>query len=213
MERFFAGLDVSKDETAICVCHEDGTVVCAGKVRTEPDAILAFLGGMEQKLVRVILETGRMANWLHDELSCRKLPVVCVDARQAHAVLSQMHNKTDANDAAMLAELARTGFYRKVEVKSRQGQERRALLAAREAAIGACRNAENTIRGLLASFGLRVPTHPRTYEARIRAALEGQASLGGIILPLLAVRTEALRQAAALTKEMVRQIKGCDACV
>lgn len=30
-----------------------------------------------------------------------------------------MHNKTDANDAAMLAELARTDFYRTMEVKSR----------------------------------------------------------------------------------------------
>jgi transposase len=213
MERYFVGLDVSRDETSICVRREDGMVVRAGKTRTEPDAIRGFLGGLEQGLVRVILETGRMANWLHDELLRQDLPVVCVDARQAHAILSQMHNKTDANDAAMLAELARTGFYRKVEVKSRQGQERRALLAAREAAIGVRRNAENTIRGLLASFGLRLPAHPRTYEARVRAALEGQEVLARILLPLLALRTEALRQAAALTKELVRQMKGCDACV
>ena len=34
-----------------------------------------------------------------------------------------------------------------------------------------------------------------------------------IILPLLAVRREALRQAAALTKELVRQVKGSDACL
>ncbi|MCT4370075.1 IS110 family transposase [Yangia mangrovi] len=135
------------------------------------------------------------------------------DARQAHAVLGQMHTKSDANDAAMLADPARTGFYRKVEVKSRHAQERRALLAARDAAIGARRNAENTIRALLASFGLRVPAQPRTYEGRIHAALEGHDALAPIILPLLAVRTEALRQAAALTKEQVRQVKVSDACM
>ncbi|MCG6113509.1 MAG: IS110 family transposase [Paracoccus sp.] len=123
-----------------------------------------------------------------------------------------MHNKTDANDAAMLSDLARTGFYRRVEVKSRDGQESRALLAARDAAIGAWRNAESTIRGLLASFGLRVPGQPRTYECRIRAVLEGQDTLAPVILPLLAIRTEALRQAAALTKELVRQVKSSDAC-
>lgn len=212
MERYYVGLDVSKDETAICVRHEDGRVVRAGKCATRPDAICATLDGLEHGLVRVILETGRMANWLHDELASRGMPVVCVDARQAHAVLGQMHNKTDANDAAMLAELARTGFYRKVAVKSRQAQERRALLAARDAAIGARRNAENTIRGLLASFGLRLPDQPRTYDGRVRAALEGNDVLTRIILPLLAVRTEALRQAAALTKELVRQTKDCDAC-
>ena len=42
-----------------------------------------------------------MSNWLHGELEQRGLPVICVDARQAHAVLGQMHNKTDANDAAI----------------------------------------------------------------------------------------------------------------
>ena len=213
MERYFVGLDVSKDETAICVRREDGIIVRVCKAQTEPEAICVALRGVEPGLACVILETGRMANWLHDELSRRNLPIVCVDARQAHAVLGQMHNKTDANDAAMLAELARTGFYRKVAVKSRHAQERRALLAAREAAIGARRNTENTIRGLLASFGLRLPAQPRTYEGRVRAVLEGHDVLARIVLPLLAVRTEALRQAAALTKELVRQTRGCDACI
>ena len=213
MERFFAGLDVSKDETAICVRREDGTVVIARKTSTDPDVILEVLKGVGSNLVRVILETGRMANWLHGELARRDLPVIFVDARQAHAVLSQMHNKTDANDAAMLADLARTGFFRKVEVKSRRGQELRALLAAREAAIGARRNAENTIRGLLASFGSRLPKEPRTYEARVRSVLQGNDALARIILPLLALRTEALRQAASLTKELVRRTRGSDECV
>lgn len=211
-ERYYAGLDVSKDATAICVRRSDGGVERVCEVATDPDAIDAALGNLKDGLVRIVLETGRMANWLHGELTRLGLPAICVDSRQAHAVLSQMHNKTDANDAAMLADLARTGFYRKVEVKSRHAQERRALLSARDAAIGARRNAENTIRGLLASFGLRVPAQPRTYEGRIRAVLEGQDALAPIILPLLAVRTEALRQAAALTKELVRQVKASDAC-
>ncbi|MCL4065588.1 hypothetical protein M3484_03235 [Pseudomonas sp. GX19020] len=102
---------------------------------TEPEAICAALADLRGGLERVVLETGRMANWLHGELTRCGLPAICVDARQAHAVLSQMHNKTGANDAAMLADLARTGFYRRVEVKSRDGQERRALLAARDAAL------------------------------------------------------------------------------
>ncbi|NDW31879.1 IS110 family transposase [Salipiger sp. PrR007] len=213
MERYYVGLDVSKEKTAICVRRSDGSMDKACETRTDPDAIFAALAPFRDGLERVILETGRMANWLYDELTRRGLPAVCVDARQAHAVLGQMHNKTDTNDAAMLADLARTGFYRKVEVKSRQAQERRALLTARDAAISIRTNAENTIRGLLASFGLRVPTQPRTYEGRICAVLEGHDALAPIILPLLAVRTEALRQAAALTKELVRQVKGSDACL
>jgi transposase len=153
-----------------------------------------------------------MANWVYTELSQRGLPVVCIDARQAHAVLSQMHNKTDENDAAMLAELARTGFYKRIEVKSRIAQERRALLRAREVAIKSRMNDENTIRGLLASFGIRLSKHLKTYDHRVREALEDQSVLSGIILPLLHLRTEALRQASALTKDMARQARVDDAC-
>jgi transposase len=212
MEQLYVGLDVSKDETAICVRSRDGTVRAAFRKPTDPEAIFRSLERDLKWIDCMVLETGRMANWLFDELSLRGLPVVCLDARQAHAVLSQMHNKTDENDAAMLAELARTGFYKRIEVKSRLAQERRALLRAREVAIKSRMNVENTIRGLLASFGIRLPKHLKTYEQRVRMVLEDQPVLSGIILPLLHLRTEALRQAAALTRDMTRQARVDEAC-
>ncbi len=36
MERYYAGLDVSKDETAICVRDHDGKAVLATKKPTDP---------------------------------------------------------------------------------------------------------------------------------------------------------------------------------
>ncbi|WP_170766708.1 IS110 family transposase [Ruegeria lacuscaerulensis] len=212
MEQCFVGLDVSKAETSICLCDENGGPVFAAKKVTDPDVIFQVLRKHLGSLKCVVLETGRMVNWLYTELSDRGLPMVCIDARQAHAVLSQMHNKTDANDAAMLAELARTGFYRKVEVKSRVAQERRALLKAREVALKSRVNVENTIRGLLASFGQRLPRHLHTYEERVHAILKDRPILSKIILPLLDLRTTALRQAAALSKEMARHAKNDEAC-
>ena len=46
------------------------------------------------------------------------LPVVCIDARHAHAALSVRINKSDPNDARGLAELIRMGWFREVRVKS-----------------------------------------------------------------------------------------------
>lgn len=212
MEMCFVGLDISKMETSICVCNIAGEVLAMTSVATDPDTISNALNKHTGSIQCAVLETGRMANWLYMELSDRGLPMVCIDARQAHAVLSQMHNKTDANDAAMLAELARTGFYKKVEVKSRVAQERRALLKAREIALKSRVNIENTIRGLLASFGLRLSKHLQTYEQRVHALLEDNRVLANIISPLLELRTAALRQAAALTKEMAKHAKEDDAC-
>lgn len=212
MKRYFVGLDVSKDETAVCLRDDRGDIVTSFKKPTDPDVLLRALSKDLAQIVCVVLETGRMSNWLYDELSQRGLPMVCIDARQAHAVLSQMHNKTDENDAAMLSELARTGFYKKIEVKSRLAQERRALLRAREVSIKMRMNTENTILGLLASFGIRLPKYLKTHELRVHKVLEGQAVLAGIIEPLLALRTEAPRQAAILTKEMTRHAREDEAC-
>ncbi|WBU53972.1 IS110 family transposase [Paracoccus sp. SCSIO 75233] len=185
MERYYVGLDVPKDETAICVKSGDGKVLLARKMPTDPDAIAGALSCGGWNFGAVVMETGRMANWLYHKLMRRAPPVVCVDALHAYAVLSQMHNKTDANDAAMLAELARTGFYRKVTVKSPLAQRRRALLRARETAIKMRMNTENTIRGLLASFGVRLPRH---------------------------LRTEVFHQAAELSKAMLRHAREDQVC-
>lgn len=212
MKRYFVGLDVSKAETAVCLRNNRGDIVTSFRKPADPDVLARALSAEMEHIVRVVLETGRMANWLYDELSRRGLPMVCIDARQAHAVLSRMHSKTDENDAAMLSELARTGFYRKIEVKSRLAQEGRALLRAREVAIKMRMNTENTIRGLPAGFGIRLPKHLQTYEQRVRKVLEGQTVPAGVIEPLLTLRTEAPRQTAILTKEMTRHARDDEAC-
>ena len=103
----YAGLDVSKEETAICIRDDSGHILWEGKVVSNGDALWTALAPYAAELGRVVLETGMLAGLLHHALSKRDLPVVCVDARRAWAVLRQMPNKTDANDAAMLAELAR----------------------------------------------------------------------------------------------------------
>ena len=79
--------------------------------------------------MRIGLETGPLTTWLWTELSKRRLPMVCLDARQAQRALRA--NKTDANDADGLAHLVRAGWYKKVRVKSRDAMLSKAASAAR----------------------------------------------------------------------------------
>ena len=46
------------------------------------------------------------------------LPVICLDSRHAHRVLSMKRNKYDRNDARGLADLVRMGWYREARVRS-----------------------------------------------------------------------------------------------
>jgi transposase len=208
---YFVGLDVSMEETAYCARNTEGRILGQGKTVTDPDAIAAALARFGRP-TRVVFETGRMANWLHRQLIARDLPAVCVDARQAHAVLSQMPNKTDANDAAMLAELARTGFYRAVRVKSEAAQGMRALLKARELVLRQRMDLDNTIRGLLTSMGVRLPKGPRRWADRVELALEANEALALALRPLLRLRGDLARSLAELTRRLLTEARGSDLC-
>jgi transposase len=95
-----------------------------------------------------------MASWLWHELKRVGLPVVCVDARHAHAALSVRMNKSDPNDARGPAELIRVGWFREVRVKSDDSQAVRSLLVARSRLVSIRRDLENQVRSLLKEIGL-----------------------------------------------------------
>src|SRR3546814_11860626 len=98
-----------------------------------------------------------IASWLWHELHRVGLPVVCVEARHAHAVLSTRINKSDESDARGLAELIRVGWYKKVRIKSEESRAVRTLLAARSRLVMVRRDLQNHIRSMLAEIGLRFP--------------------------------------------------------
>lgn len=127
----YVGLDVSQQETSVCVVDQAGRTVYEGKVKSDPGALTELLRRRAPDAERIGFETGAMASWLWHELRRVDLPVVCIDARHAHAALSVRMNKSDQNDAKGLAELVRVGWYREIKVKSEESQKVRAILVAR----------------------------------------------------------------------------------
>ena len=79
---YFAGLDISMDETRICVVDREGAVVYEGKSASTAEAIADELA-KAPSCRRIVFETGRMAPILFHSLSQLGLPVVCVESRQA----------------------------------------------------------------------------------------------------------------------------------
>ena len=119
---YFAGLDISMDETHVCVLDREGVVVRERKTQSTAEAIAGELA-KAPTCRRILFETGRMAPILFHGLSQLGLPVVCVESRQAYQALKSLAtHKTDRNDARGLAHLARTGFFKPVHVKSLQAQ-------------------------------------------------------------------------------------------
>jgi transposase len=94
----FIGLDVSLQETSVCILNQMGTVVFEGKVASEPKAISRLIRKRASNVVRVGLESGPTSVWLTHALLAEGLPLVCLDARHAQAVLSVRPNKSDRSD-------------------------------------------------------------------------------------------------------------------
>jgi transposase len=173
---YFAGLDVSMEETHICVLDREGVVIHEAKAVSTPEAISDELA-KAPNCRRVVFETGRMAPMLYHGLSQRGLPVVCVESRQAYQALKSLAtHKTDRNDARGLAHLARTGFFKPVHVKSLPAHAVRSLIIARKKLVGLRVTLENQIRGLAVVFGVRLPrAPPPSSSRRSRRARTSQA--------------------------------------
>jgi transposase len=119
-------------EADIDLCGEPGGIsVREGVVDSEPEAIAAFVRSKAPRAVRIGLETGPTATWLWTELKQLGLPVICMDARHAKAVLKMQINKSDRNDAAGIARIMQTGWFKEVRVKDLDSHLVRALLTSR----------------------------------------------------------------------------------
>jgi transposase len=206
----YVGLDVSQKETSVCVVNETGQIVFEGKAKSNPNALTELLRKRAPDAERVGFETGAMSSWLWHELRRVDLPVVCIDARHAHAALSVRMNKSDQNDARGLAELVRVGWYREVNVKSEESQRIRAILVARSRLVSIRRDIENQVRSMIKEYGLVFPRAiALPFRKKVSELLGGEHQLSAVIEPLLAIHEQVCQQQGKLDNQ-VRQLARSD---
>lgn len=210
---YFAGLDVSMEETHICVVDREGAIVFETQAISSAAAIAEALGAAPT-CRRVVFETGRMAPMLFHGLAELKVPVTCIESRQAYQALKTLTtHKTDRNDARGLAQLARTGFYKAVHVKSLPAHAVRALIVARKKLVGQRVTLENQIRGLAVVFGVRLPRglSPAFVDqvVQMSASIPG---LSGAMRGLVAARAAVLEAVSAIDADVKRLVRVSDAC-
>jgi len=190
---YYAGIDVSLEQSSVCVVDATGKVVREAKVASEPEALVIFFQQLGMPMTRIGLEAGPLSQWLHAGLSKAGFEVVLLETRQVKAALSAMIVKTDRKDARGIAQLLRMGWFRPVHCKSPPAQEIRALLVGRKLLQSKLQDVELSIRGILRGFGLKVGEVSKgRFTVRIRELIVGQPMLERVIEPMLRAR-EALR--------------------
>lgn len=184
----YAGLDVSLKEISICVIDQNGSIVARGSSPCDPEGVQAWMRSRSLAPERIIHESGQLAIWLQRGLTRLGLPAICIDARMAHKSLSARPNKSDAADAEGLAQLARTGWFTSVHIRSEEADRLRSLVNARERLIRLRKELEGHVRGAPKTFGIRMAA---VGQGQLRQAFRDQLALAGERDPVVRVLADA----------------------
>lgn len=208
----YIGLDVSMKETAVSI-RCDGKRIWRGKCASDPKIIAQLVRKRAPAVGRIVFETGPLSVWFWHALTAEGLPAICIDARHAAKALDMAPNKTDANDADGLAQLAEIGYFKQVRVKGYDSMLTRTLVAARTRLVQITVELSNQIRGLMKTFGLVIPAgRGSIFEKNVRDRLADEAALARIILPILESWRSLRLRAAELTRQLIGEARHSESC-
>lgn len=207
----YAGLDVSDKSTHICVVDGDGTVLRRDVVASDPEVLVKWFGKHCSDLARVVLETGTLSTFLYHGLVERAVPIECICARHAKGVLAARVNKSDVHDAEGLAQIARTGWFKRVHMKASATHIDRAALRIRAQLITTRVAMGNQLRGLLKLFGLRLGAArtPGKRRERLIALYQQRPDLEPLFAPLV-TSIEMIEEQLRASNQLLEQRAAAD---
>ncbi|RWR05931.1 IS110 family transposase [Sinirhodobacter populi] len=210
---YYAGIDVSQEQSSVCVVDGSGKIVRETKVVSEPEALSRHFAELGLPIIRIGLEAGPLSQWLREGLVVTGFDVVLLETRHVRAALSAMTVKTDRKAARGIAQLLRMGWFRPVHAKSADAQATRAVLIGRKLLQAKQRDVELGIRGILRGYGLKVGEVSRgRFEARIRDLIEGHDMLATVIGAMLKARIALWGEFTRLHRTMLKIARADPVC-
>ena len=177
------GLDLGDRWSFYCVLEEAGKIIVEQKVPTTPE-------GMKQTFARIprslmALETGTHSPWVSRLLTELGHKVIVAHAQKVE-LITKSNRKDDRHDARTLARLARIDpeLLGPVRHRSAQAQIHLTVIRARAELVSARTALVNAARGLVKSYGQRLPKCG-TQQVSRELATDLNAELREVMEPLL----------------------------
>ena len=167
---YYCGIDVSLEQSSVCVVDAEGSIMCEATVASDPDALIAWFSDLDLELSRIGLEAGPLSQWLYRGLAKAGFAVELLETRHVRDAFKAMPIKTDKKDARGIAQLMRLGWFRPVHCKSLPAQEVRAVLTARKLVQAKLHDVEMSLRGLLRRLRAKGRSH---HASHFRAPRSG----------------------------------------
>jgi transposase len=177
------GVDLGDRWSFYCVLDEAGKILREQKVPTAPEAMKQTFGKIPRSLMA--LETGTHSPWVSRLLTELGHEVIVAHAQKVE-LITKSNRKDDRHDARTLARLARFDpeLLGPVRHRSVKAQIHLSVIRARAELVSARTALVNAARGLVKSFGERLPKCG-TYQVNEQLAEGVNAELRDVLSPLL----------------------------
>jgi transposase len=182
-QKLTIGLDLGDRWSCYCVLDEAGKVILEQKLPTTPEAMKQVFERIPRSLIA--LETGTHSPWVSRRLTELGHEVLVAHAQKVQ-LISKSNRKDDRHDAQTLARLARIDpeLLGPVRHRSAQAQIHLTVIRARAELVRARTALVNAARGLVKSYGQRLPQcGTRQVSGELAAGLSTE--LREVLEPLL----------------------------
>jgi transposase len=182
-QKLTIGVDLGDRWSFYCVLDEAGKIILEQKVPTTPEAMKQTFSRMPQS--RMALETGTHSPWVSRLLTELGHEVIVAHAQKVQ-LITKSNRKDDRHDARTLARLARIDpeLLGPVRHRSVQAQIHLTVIRARAELVSVRTALVNAARGLVKSYGERLPKCGTQQVSReLAAALSTE--LRDVLEPLL----------------------------
>src|SRR6202171_1718203 len=182
-QKLTIGLDLGDRWSFYCVLDEAGQVILEQKLPTTPEAMQQTFGKIPRRLMA--REAGTHSPWGGRLLTEWGQEVIIAHAQKVQ-LITKSNRKDDRHDARTLARLARVDpeLLGPVRHRSVQAQLHLTVIRARAELVSARTALVNAARGLVKSFGERLPKCG-TYQVNEKLAEGVNAELRDVLSPLL----------------------------
>ena len=182
-QKLTIGLDLGDRWSFYCVLDEAGQVILEQKLPTTPEAMKQTFGKIPRSLIA--LETGTHSPWVSRLLAELGHEVIVAHAQKVQ-LITKSNRKDDRHDARTLARLTRIdpALLGPVRHRSVQAQLHLMVIRARAELVSARTALVNAARGLVKSYGERLPKCG-TYQVSRELAAALSTELRDVLEPLL----------------------------
>lgn len=151
----YGAIDLHKRRSQIQIVSVDGAVVLARRIDTRREQFAAVFG--TRPAMRVLIESSTESEWVAQLLEGWGHEVIVADPNYAAMYGTRARRvKTDARDAAALAEACRMGVYRRAHRASAETRTLRRTLQMRRLLVRHRTSAIALLRAFVRQHGLRV---------------------------------------------------------